>query len=1324
MMINRSFLFLMIALTPFIGLSQIESNKTSISFIENKGQWEEIILFRAEVGAGSVFLEKNAFTYSQWDAEDIATCHKHAGENNEDHTNEHLVDGHAWRATFENANPNPTISANDKRREYYNFFIGNDRSKWASNVALYNHVTYSELYPDIDLKVHSQASNFKYDFIVSPKGNSNDIKIKYDGLEDIIIRNGNLVSVTSIGEFIENAPYAYQIINGKEVEIPCHFTLKNQIVGFEFPNGYNKDYPLIIDPVLVGASYSNTIGTNWGHCATYDHEGNIFTGARNFSGGYPTDLGSFQSDFGGGHDIGISKLSPDATSLIYATYLGGGAIDLPHSLVVNLDNELYVMGISTSTNYPVSDDAYATYDMAGIGSDIIVTHLNWAGTAIIGSTYIGGSDQDGLNSMTSNYGDFSRGEIIVDDMGNCFVASSSESDDFPTTPGAHQEIFGGGDQDGVVFSMSPDLSTLYWSSYIGGGLGEAALGLRLDSEHNLFVTGVASDEFMVATGYQSTYQGGERDAFVMKFIDDGNTVEYSSYWGTSAKDASFFIDIDLDDNVYLYGQSDGGTSEVTPGVYSNPGSHQFICKLSHNLEDLLFGTVVGTGSPDGDFVPIAFMVDNCNYIYFSGHGAWTDLLISDDAISDFGGFYLGVLKPDATDFYYATKYSGGHVDGGTSRFDPEFGTVYQGVCSCESFATSPGAYADTKFGGCDMAVFKIDFEISNVQASAEALPEAMGCAPLTIEFDNTSSGLLYEWDFGDGSPTTDEFEPTHVFTDAGTYTVQLIAYNPEGCLGSDTTYIEIIVVDGITPEATFDFDVNCATGEITITYTGTPDVPFLFDMGDGSTYDETEFTHTYDESGTFVITLTAGDGTCADSTITTEEINIGAPPLDVISNNPSCFGFFDGSLTIDVLEPTGTEEIVIKDAAGNVLNVGGSNTANTLATGWYYYTVDLGNGCATSDSIFIEDPLDIDAEFTIMGPPCYGEGTGLVVVDTVLNAQGNYNEIVYIWAPDPNGNSGQLGDSLIHVETGNYTLTVNDENGCSKVYDFTIVEPTPLLFSEFGFEPAFCRLYDYQNGNGVVFGGATGGTPDYTYKWTNLETGETDNHSTWGGLNPGTYELEITDENGCSLVQALILDSLNPSADFSIKIDQLKTDCDALVPVDITFTNTSLNFSNPNDPSADTSFFWNFNYDTIPWYISNDYNEEIEIHYDQSGTYIVCLVASNKNGCVDTSCVDLILCDPTLFVPINIFSPNGDGVNDVFTFFHKSIAVKEFYCVVIDRWGVTIAEFNSISQGWDGTDARGNLVPDGVYFYKYSGKEDTGAPIEGQGTVQLIRGEN
>ncbi|NOQ70880.1 MAG: PKD domain-containing protein [Crocinitomix sp.] len=1321
-------LFSFVLLAGFSASSQIDYQATALSnksicFIKNDGQWHDNVNYRCPLGTGSVYLEDNVFTYSQLDAGDIDVAHSHSGDAHL-HGEKHMVNGHAWRTTFVDANAKPILIGTDKRTEYHNYFIGNDKSNWASNVPLFNAITYDDLYTGIDMKVYSVNKVFKYDFIVAQGSNPAIIKMNYTGLDKIELRNGNLVSVTSIGEYIEKAPYAYQMVNGEQVEVACDFVLEGTTVSFEFPEGYNESLELVIDPELIGATLSGSTTYNFGHCATYDSDENIYTGARAYGVGYPTEDGSFQTDFGGSQDIAISKLNPTGSILLYATYLGGLGQDLPHSMVCSDDNELYVFGSTRSIDYPVADDAFDDIGPAGgTTTDIIVTHLTEDGTDIVGSTFVGGASNDGINTLTSNYGDGFRGEIVVDDEGNCYIASCSASADFPTTAGAYQETYGGGTQDGVIFSMSSDLTVMNWSTFLGGANGEGGLGLRLDYEDNVYVSGVASDEFMAMSGYQTTYQGGERDAFAIRLIDDGATLSASTYWGTTAKDAAFFIDLDNDGNVFLYGQSNGGTSEVTDDVYVNPGSHQFICKLSPDLEDLEFGTVVGAGG--ANFIPIAFMVDACGYVYFSGHTATGALPLTDDALYVTGGFYLGVLQPEAVDLEFATLYSGNHVDGGTSRFDPENGVVYQAVCSCEPFTTTPDAYSTTTDLFCDIGVFKIDFGIAHVNANANASPSAVGCIPFTVDFENGSTGLTYEWDFDDGGAMSTDFEPSHTFTTPGVYNVRLVAFDPDGCLTSDTTFIEIVVGDGESPIATFDYELNCATGAITITYTGSPDVPVVWDMGDGTIItDEYVFTHTYGGDGSFTITLTAGDAFCSDYTIVTEDIIIGSPSVEIIFNNPTCYLFSDGSVTVDVIAPTGEELIEITDIDGTLLNVGGSNTANTLSSGWYYFTVDLGDGCELSDSIQLIDPPAINAQINLTHVLCYGDETGGAIVDTVFNAQGDYGQMVYIWAPDPYDVSGLGGNEITDLGAGNYTLTINDDNGCSRVFDFEITEPDELIFSEFGMESAYCRQFGYQSGNGVIFASAIGGVPDYNYIWTNLETGDTHIPTTWGGLNPGTYEMTVTDQNGCILTQQIELDSLNPVAEFTIETGQTATDCDAIVPADLTFTNQSLYFANPNNPVADTTFLWSFNHPNSDWVISHNYYEEFNITYTESGTIEICLIAQNKNGCADTTCKDIILCNDLEFETVNIFTPDGDGINDDFTFVYRSEAVVEFSCVVINRWGVTIAEFNDITQGWDGTDKQGQAVADGVYFFSYAGKGQTGETFFGQGTVQVVKKGN
>ncbi len=941
--------------------------ESSIAFIQNNGQWSAHVLYKAGVGHGATFIERHAFTHVQMHAGDVEKRHDLMHDDPEQFK-QFAVRGHAWKTNFVGANPLVAITPLEKRSEYHNYFLGNDTTKWAGHVPLFNEVMYHNLYHNIHLRAYSHEANFKYDFIVQAGTDPSIIAMEYDGVDAMQLQNNHLLLQTSVGDFKELAPYAYQVIDGAEVEVRCNYVLEGTTVRFSFPSGYDRTVDLIIDPVLIAATLSGTTGSeNYGHCATYDNDGNIYTGAISFGVGYPVTTGAFQTNYVNSgfsdSDIAISKLTPDGTNLIYATYLGGDLSEFPYSMFVSDADELYLLGTSNSTDFPTSAGAYDnTLDIGGsYFTDFVITHFTSDATNIIGSTYVGGDDFDALNSFSLTLSDEFRGEIIVDGAGNCYVAGSTNSNNFPVTTGAYQTTHGGG-QDGVVFKMPPDLSTLTWSTYLGGTGEDAGFGLRLDGGGNLYVCGTTSAGFFTGTGYQTAFQGGAADGYVLQLSANGSTVMNSSYWGTAEGDYAYFVDIDLDGDIYLFGQNGNG-APVTAGVYSNAGSRQFISKLDAGLNALQYSTVIGSGSGSTDFVPIAFMVDHCEYVYFSGHSSNgpNPSPTTPGALQTSGGFYLGVLEPDATGLNYATYYGGitDHVDGGTSRFDPS-GVINQAVCSNSGFYTTPGAWSDTYPGGYDIGVFKIDLEVSLLDVAAAATPSATGCAPFTVTFDNTSDGTDFIWDFDDGSPPNNSFEPTHTFTTPGVYDVRLIAIDSMACVITDTTYLTITVDNAPPVSAAFNHTLDCAAMTVDAQNTGTANVVYDWNMGDGTTYTTENVTHTYGATGTYTITFVVTDTICGStdtgSTVITiapdvladiavSPVTIGCAPFTVDFTNNSngvtySWNFDDGSPIDNTVQPTHTFTSI---GTYDVMLVAiDSSTCNIADTTYLTITVDNG----------------------------------------------------------------------------------------------------------------------------------------------------------------------------------------------------------------------------------------------------------------------------------------------------------------------------------------------------------------------------------------------
>lgn len=901
------------------------SAQGNIEFIENKGQWDNRVRFQGEVSNGAFFVRNGGFTVVQHNPADLHRLvqFKH-GLNEEGKLSSALqpviVHSQAWNVDFVGASSQATIIPDKAIPTYNNYFIGDNPAKWAAECRIYQGITIQNLYPGVDLRYYTDKGTLKYDILVKPGGDVSKIALKYEGVDKLQVKNKELVIGTSLAEYRESAPYTFQPdITGRR-EVDCRYTVTDNIVRFTVKD-YDRSKLLVIDPTIVFCSFSGSRSDNWGFTATYGPDESLFGGGIVFGGtggGFPVSTGAYQTSYQGGEfDMGIIKLTPDGSNRVYATYIGGNGKDQPHSLIVDPQGNLVIAGRTTSTNYPTINNG----NVAGGNWDIVITKLNATGTAIIGSRKIGGASNDGvnisdvrgLNSLQRNYGDDGRSEVILDQAGNVYVASSTQSTDFPGTSGSFQPTFGGGQQDGVLLKLSPDLSNILFTSYIGGSGNDAAYVLSLNPvNNNIYVAGgTESTNLLPGTqaGTLGTANHGNIDGFVAVINNSGTSVIRSSYIGTSGIDQVFGVQFDANGFPYIMGQTTGAWP-IQNAPYNNPNGKQFICKLQPDLSAYVYSTAFGSGALTPNISPIAFLVDRCENVYISGWGGYfstdnafnsagtTGLPVTPDAFkstTDGKDLYFFVLKKNAASQLFGSFFGENnapatgcdHVDGGTSRFDRN-GKIYQAICgNCNIvsrgiYPTTPGAWSTvnnaTGGGECNLTMLKIDMNLSGVRAGIQStingVPrDTAGCQPLTVDFtDTVANGVSYEWYFGDGSPmvTTTAPNSSHTYLNIGTYQVMLVAIDPATCNVRDTSYLHIRVGNLLATPAFVPVKLPpCGTFSYRFDNTtiAPPSRPFtnqsfIWDFGDGSprqTGGAASVFHTYTGPGTYNVKLILQD---------------------------------------------------------------------------------------------------------------------------------------------------------------------------------------------------------------------------------------------------------------------------------------------------------------------------------------------------------------------------------------------------------------------------------------------------------------------------------
>ncbi|MDD2964825.1 MAG: gliding motility-associated C-terminal domain-containing protein [Bacteroidales bacterium] len=1140
----------------FSGMLTAGGRVGEFAFIENKGQWPSQVLYTANPAPNvTLFVEHDGLKFNITDPNSVGHSHAHHGDQQQAHSP--VEKGHAYKMVFDRFNKGTSLTAEGQAPDYLNFFLS-DRA--VSGVRKYHSIRFNNLYPGIDLLLTSKNGNLKLEWQLQRGADPRSIRIRYDGIDNFTIRDGQLSIQTTVGEVNEGYPDSWVVHGTDKTTLSCDYSKYGLSVGFalsSIPIVYDT---LVIDPELIFSTYSGSTVDNWGFTATYDHLGNVFSGGIASGAGYPVTVGAWQQTYAGGWDVAIIKYDSTGTLRRWATYLGGNKADIPHSIICDEAGNLYIMGTTGSANFPMTAGAYdptfnggtpLTYDdvlQYPQGVDLFVAKLSADGTQLLASTFLGGTGNDGLNfrsrydpvnltgndTLYYNYGDGARGEISIDGQNYVYIGSCTFSTNYPVTADAVQPQ-NNGKQEGVVSKLSPTLSSLTWSTYMGGSGDDAIYSIDVNTSGVLFATGGTTSTNIGTTpgAWKTTFQGGSCDGFLLKLSANGQQKLGLTYFGSNKYDQAYFVRADRLGNPHLFGQTKAaGNTLVYNATYSVPGSGQFLAKFNASLTSLIWSSVFGSGRNSPDISPTAFSVDVCNRIYVSGWGrewggqtaSWGSqfgtkgMPITPDAWqnqTDGQDFYIGVFGENMDGLDYATyfgeihyagcNYSGhDHVDGGTSRFDRN-GNIYQSVCAscgaCQQFPTfpNPGAWSNSNnSSNCNNAVFKI--RLITDYALAAFNPVSPGCSPYAVQFQNTGRGTQWLWNFGDpasGSANTSTLKnPQHTFQQAGNYTVRLIARWPQSCNIADTLYRSVSVLSDTVYQ--LDTITTCNGQPVQIGIPPSPDPSITYAWSPSSGLNDPNVSNPTAKPATSTLyLLVTGNGICTDSIyqmVMVDQVWLETPGDTVVCDTTALLSaqVSPSSSLLWSSQPDFSDTLNVYPS-GNAITVNGQGTFHF----WLKAVSEF--GCIVIDSLTLQLSKP---DVSIAGPAlvCQGDSVWFHVIQPEAGME-------YQWKSSAMMITGQGTDSLlVRPFTGGYVAVraTDTLTGCSDTaIVFFEVESFVIRLQTI---PTTC--FDTCDGEASLM--ITGGTPPYLVRWSNGQMGFSANE-----LCSGSQWVRVVDSKGC-----------------------------------------------------------------------------------------------------------------------------------------------------------------------------------------------------------------
>jgi gliding motility-associated-like protein len=1024
-------------------------------FRENVGQWEEDILFKGSSSSSNIFFTKEGMRIAHTRRVKIIQPGK-----------EDELENLYWKINFLGALNNVKVKAAAAAASYTNYLIGTE-DKHRTNVRDYNELRYESLYKGIDLHYYTSKGELKYDFILAPGANIDDIKLQCEGIKKIHLnKKGELEIAHRWGTVLEKKPYSYQEINGEKIEVDIRYEIKEGTTyGYRLYGQYDRSKKIVIDPLsIVWGTYvggANSTVSGYQYDIAVDANGGTY-GTGYYPASFPATGNAFDNSFNGGFgDVFVYKMNENGSNLEYATYVGGSDDDRGMAIAVNANGEAYVAGYTFTP--PNGFPKTVQFGGTASTSNAFAFKLNSSGSGLIYSAYFGANDQEAAL------------DIAINSLGEAVIVGETKSYNFPMAAVSYDNTYNGAPYDGFFVKLNASGSAMLSSGFLGGLRDDRAKGVAIDQNDNVYITGyTGSNNFPVSSGaYDNSHNGG-LDVFVMKFNATMTTPQYSTYLGGTYDEEGVSIGVNDDMKVAVTGYT------FSPNFPSTNGSYQglkdiIVFELNAAGSALEFSKIIGTSrNEEGTSV----LIDNSEKVLVAGIETGQEY----DA-------FLRVVCRDGAMIERRISIAGSHDDYKYPKIaiwdKRKFcGEVMLGLTSHSTdLPTSAGVYQQQKANGDHTndqpALFKLRLKASdsiffdpnpvrlNVCANS---PDSITLCAFTgndrVLDDDRCADMEFLWDHKLGS-------------------------NPKG---KTSNCVKVLPSEIGGELITVEVTKGCSHGERTFGLAGVGavvwldtlykvcDQPGKFISVMGGVY---KYSWSTGDTTVGIYVTTSGIYTvtvfrpCDTVSLQTRVEIMNSPIVNLGQDRTFCF---PASIPLVAVNAADTIPTTYQWTPG------GQTSPTIMVSQPDTFCVTKRNECGrTSDCVIINEAPDPVANL--------GRDTSLCNGNPITLNPGNSPGATYLWSPD-----GQTTQTIQVTTPGTYSVTVTNSCGsASDAINVTLVATPPLV--NLGADLLLCSPSDFPR---VLDAGNSGSN----YYWSTGATSQTISVSAGG-------EYFVTVTNGC-----------------------------------------------------------------------------------------------------------------------------------------------------------------------------------------------------------------